>query len=183
MRIKQGIAILTLLVTMAGCSSSPDQAAVDVDPTWQEAVAGPASVHLPPEFEEHSRSDDGGSLVVTYAGPPDENQLTPTVAFEVVDDPERNHDETAQALVMGEKAMRGAEDVVTEEIELPGTDGATEVSFWQDIEGASGSVPVKQRVVVADLSSGPQVVLAVIGPREGFDTSDLATILGTLTVS
>ncbi|MGN8247372.1 hypothetical protein ACTHAM_001547 [Cellulomonas soli] len=173
---------------LSACSSDPSGSSADepsIDPSWQSFTVGPATLSVPADWEKSAGSDvyplSDTDETVVLAAPENDTGVRAGVLVTVQTAPTRDAAAEADALVLGEKATTGADEVETGEGEVWGATSVATVSFISDVRRSDGTTAqLRSRWLVADLESGEQVVIRALGPRDEFDDTPLDEILQTV---
>jgi len=171
MTIAAGLTVVAALA--AGCTSGPAQ---EIDPSWTAHTLGPVTVHAPAEWEELASTADN----LTVGLPGDDELVRPGVSVTVLAEPAQDAPAEAKSLATRERATRGAQDITITDVDLAGATAATEVAMWSELPTEGGPSQVRSRWVVADLDSGEQVLIGVLGPREEYEALPLDEVLDTV---
>ncbi|WP_028045161.1 hypothetical protein [Cellulomonas sp. URHE0023] len=172
---------------LSACSSDAPDDEPSTDPSWQSFTVGPVTLSAPSEWERSAGSDlypsSDTDTTVALTAPENDEGVRAGVLVTVQSAPTRDATEEAAALMIGEKATTGADDVETGEGELSGASSVATVSFVSDVRRSDGTTAsLRSRWIVADLDSGEQVIVRAVGPRDEFEDTPLDEILQTVTL-
>lgn len=186
--IRWGVLAATATLGMSACSADAPPAEPSVDPAWQSVAVGPATFRIPAEWEQSTGSDlypgSDTDETVALTAPENDERVRAGVLVTVQTSPTRDAVAEAGALMLGEKATTGADEVETGEGELAGADSVATVTFISDVSRSDGTTAeLRSRWVVADLESGAQLIVKAIGPRDTFDATPLDAILQSVEIT
>lgn len=173
---------------LSACAADAPADDPSIDPSWQSVAVGPATFHVPAEWEQSAGTDlypgsDTDETVATTA-PENDERVRAGVLVTVQSSPTRDAAAEAGALMLGEKATTGADEVETGDGELAGASSVATVTFVSDVKRSDGTTAeLRSRWIVADLESGEQIIVKAIGPRDTFDDTPLDTILQSVEIT
>lgn len=145
-------------------------------------AGGVFSLYAPAEFRQSEREGPGALPMLVLQGPAEE----PGAVVEVVaySDPDNTTPVTDQMAVLAVSLVdvRGATDVVRQDVEWPGTTAAVLVRWTEDTATADGSVTQTFAQLAVETEDGDTATVVAVAPAELFESSGVLDVLRSFSV-